>query len=79
MRNLPERSTRYGVEIKLPTVHRECDKLEEVLTLLEGQSGIVRVFDRFTRELVVDDTAHAARQSLNELRGRRPAMKLLVE
>ena len=79
MRNLPERSTRYGVEIKPPTVHRECDKLEEVLTLLEGQSGIVRVFDRFTRELVVDDTAHSARQSLNELTGRRHATKLLVD
>lgn len=56
---------RYGVEIKLPTVHVECECLREVLTLLEGQSGVVRVFDRHSLELVVDGAINDVWASLD--------------
>jgi len=64
-------STRYGVEIKAPTLHMECDKLEQVLTLLEGHTGVVRVFDRNSHELVVDGTVQDARKVLGEIVGPR--------
>lgn len=70
-----ERSTRYGVEIKPPTLHVECEKLDQVLVLLEGHTGAVRVFDRYSHQLVVDGTVQDAQKSLGELAGRCQAAK----
>lgn len=67
MMHLPRTSRRYGVEIKVPTVHLECEDLGEVLALLEGHGGIARVFDRDSRALVVDGPVNDVRISLGLL------------
>lgn len=73
-----ERSTRYGVEIKPPILHVECEKLDQVITLLEGHTGVVRVFDRDSHALVVDGNVHDVRESLGQLVGRYHATKPVV-
>lgn len=63
------KNTRYGVEIKGITVHAECDELAQVLALLQGHAGVVRVFDRQNQSLVLDGTVQDVQVSLRELNG----------
>jgi len=75
MMNRTNVGTRYGVEIKGPTVHVECEALDQVLALLEEHTGVVRVFDRHSQEVIADGAIHDARESLDAVAGRAQAMK----
>ena len=67
MMHRPLPCNRYGVEIKVPTVHMECESLGDVLALLEGQAGVARVFDRHSQMMVVDGAVNDVRDSLGEM------------
>ena len=60
-------NNRYGVEAKVPTVHFECESLGEVLTLLDGQAGIARVFDRHSQTMLLDGAVKDVREALGAL------------
>ena len=59
-----ETRARYGVEIRGVTVHAEVDKLAQVLSLVNGQSGRVHVIDRQTRTLVFHGTLDELREAV---------------
>lgn len=67
MMHRPLPCNRYGVEIKVPTVHMECESLGDVLALLEGQAGVARVFDRHSQMMVVDGAVDDVLVSLGEM------------
>ena len=67
MMHRPPPRNRYGVEIKVPTVHMECESLADVLAMLEGQAGVARVFDRHSQTMVVDGAVNDVRDSLGDL------------
>ncbi len=79
MMNRTNVGTRYGVEIKGPTLHMECEALDQVLALLELHTGVVRVFDRHSQQLVADGTIQDARESLDAIAGRTQTMKQHVD
>lgn len=64
MRNDGIEALRVGVEINRVSSHTECKGLAQVLSSLNEQEGIVRLFDRTRQELIFDGAVGELRDTL---------------